>query len=57
MLFSRGINNDTKQQPGKHDWALFLSTNRELTAHGMLEIDALRWGIEVYFKESKQHLG
>jgi IS4 transposase len=23
----------------------------------MLEIYALRWGIEVYFKEAKQHLG
>ncbi len=23
----------------------------------MLEIYALRWGIEVYFKECKQHLG
>lgn len=23
----------------------------------MLEIYALRWGIEVYFKDAKQHLG
>ena len=57
LLFSRGISNDAQQQVGKHDWALFLSTSRELTAQAMLEIYALRWGIEVYFKESKQHLG
>ncbi len=58
LLFSRGIcDEDAKQQAGKHDWALFLSTNRALTAQAMLEIYALRWGIEVYFKESKQHLG
>ena len=57
LLFVRGAGQDEKPQAGKHDWALFLSTSCELTPQEMLEIYALRWGIEVYFKESKQHLG
>ena len=39
------------------DWALFLTTDLQLSMSKMLEIYALRWGIEVYFKEAKQHLG
>ncbi len=41
----------------KKDWALFLSTDIQLSMSKMLKTYALRWGIEVYFKESKQHLG
>ena len=57
LQFVRGAVGDDKPQPGKHEWALFLSTDSEPTPQQMLEIYALRWGIEVYFKECKQHLG
>lgn len=40
-----------------NEFALFLSTDNDLTAEKILEIYALRWGIEVYFKEVKQHMG
>ncbi|KAA0448388.1 MAG: transposase [Candidatus Thioglobus sp.] len=56
LVFCRGVNPD-KKKAGKHDWALFLSTNTLLADEKILEIYALRWGIEVYFKEAKQHLG
>jgi hypothetical protein len=39
------------------NWKTFLSTNVELTFAKMLEIYAIRWTIEVLFKESKQLLG
>jgi IS4 transposase len=45
------------KQAGKHDWAVFLSTDVNLEAAKVLEIYALRWAVEVYFKEAKQHLG
>ena len=56
LLFVRGVNEE-KQTAGKHDWALFLTTDSQLSDEKMLEIYALRWGIEVYFKEAKQKLG
>jgi len=56
LLFVRGVAED-KPQAGKSDWALFLSTDSELRDEKLLEIYALRWGIEVYFKEAKQNLG
>jgi len=56
LLFVRGVNEE-KQQAGKHDWALFLTTDSHLGDGKVLEIYALRWGIEVYFKEAKQKLG
>ena len=56
LLFVRGVNEE-KQRAGKHDWALFLSTDTHLSDERILEIYALRWGIEVYFKEAKQKLG
>jgi len=56
LQFVRGTD-DSKQQAGKHDWALFLSTDSTLSPQKILEIYALRWGIEVYFKEGKQNLG
>jgi IS4 transposase len=34
-----------------------LSIDVNLEAAKVLEIYALRWGVEVYFKEAKQHLG
>jgi hypothetical protein len=57
LLFVRGINEPGEPEVGKKDWALFLTTDARLSTNRMLEIYALRWGIEVYFKEAKQHLG
>lgn len=57
LLFVRGVPAGDKTQPAKHDWCVFLSTDPELDAPKMLELYAMRWAIEVYFKESKQHLG
>lgn len=57
LLFVRGVADSDKAQPGKHDWCVFLTTDIHLDAQKMLEIYAMRWAIEVYFKESKQHLG
>lgn len=57
LQFVRGVEENSKPQAGKHDWALFLCTDSALSPQKILEIYALRWGIEVYFKESKQNLG
>jgi hypothetical protein len=55
LLFVRGNTEVEKQDTGKHDWAVFLSTDVNLEAAKVLEIYALRWAVEVYFKEAKQH--
>jgi len=57
LLFVRGTASDGKASAGKKDWALFLTTAPEMSMSKILEIYALRWSIEVYFKEAKQHLG
>lgn len=57
LLFVRGIVDGDKAQPGKHDWAVFLTTDISLQPQRILELYAMRWAIEVYFKEAKQHLG
>lgn len=57
LLFVRGLSEAKKPETGKKDWALFLTTDTQLSMSKMLEVYALRWGIEVYFKEAKQHLG
>jgi len=57
LLFVRGVADDSKASAGKKDWALFLTTDSDMCMTTLLEIYALRWGIEVYFKEAKQHLG
>lgn len=57
LLFVKGNTADNANTPGKHDWALFITTDTAMQASRMLEIYALRWGIEVYLKESKRHLG
>jgi len=57
LLFVKGTTGDDTEIPGKHDWALFLTTDTSMEPSQILEIYALRWGIEVYFKESKRHLG
>jgi len=38
-------------------WVVFLCTDVSLSDAKILEVYALRWSIEVYFKEIKQHLG
>jgi len=38
-------------------WVVFLCTDVQLSEAKILEVYALRWSIEVYFKEIKQHLG
>jgi SRSO17 transposase len=57
LLFVRGVAESDKPRAGKHDWAVFLTTDTSLAPSRILECYALRWGIEVYFKEAKQHLG
>jgi len=57
LLFVRGSVETEKNTAGKHDWAVFLCTDTTLTAAEILEVYAMRWAIEVYFKEAKQHLG
>ena len=57
LLFVRGAVDGSKTSVGKKDWALFLTTEPEMSPTKMLEVYALRWSIEVYFKEAKQHLG
>lgn len=56
LLFVRGVDQE-KAQPGKHDWAVFLTTDISLEPQRILELYAMRWAIEVYFKEAKQYLG
>ena len=41
----------------KDAWVVFLCTDVTLSDAKILEVYALRWSIEVYFKEIKQHLG
>jgi len=57
LVFVRGAVEQTKTQTGKHDWAVFLCTDTALSATEILQCYAMRWAIEVYFKEAKQHLG
>ena len=38
-------------------WVVFLCTNVALSETKILEVYALRWSVEVYFKEIKQNLG
>ena len=57
LLFVRGSAEPTQTQVGKHEWAVFLCTDTALSATEILQHYAMRWAIEVYFKEAKQHLG
>ena len=57
LLFVRGLKEPGEADASQKDWALFLTTDTQMSMSKMLEIYALRWGIEVYFKEAKQHLG
>lgn len=43
---------------GEHkSWVIFLTTNTKASVEEILEVYALRWSIEVYFKEVKQSFG
>lgn len=57
LVMVRGLADTEKPRASRKDWALFLSTDTRLSICKILETYALRWGIEVYFKEAKQHLG
>ena len=57
LVFTRGLAESDDTTPGVKSWALFLTTDTTLPPLELLEIYALRWGIEVYFKEAKQYLG
>jgi hypothetical protein len=57
LLFVRGVSQDADSPAGAKSWALFLSTDRSPSPAAILETYALRWSIEVYFKEAKQSLG
>lgn len=57
LLFVRGIGEGDKPQVGQKDWAIFFTSDITMEAAKILELYAMRWGIEVYFKEAKQHLG
>ena len=41
----------------KDQWAAFLSTDTSFGTEKILEVYAMRWAIEVYFKEIKQNMG
>ena len=51
LLFSSSV----KQH--KENWVVFLSTDTILSTEEIFETYALRWSVEVYFKEIKQHFG
>ena len=42
--------------PYQKDWKLYLSTDLTLSFLAMMEIYSVRWTIEVFFREVKQHL-
>jgi hypothetical protein len=54
LLLVRGVVHGEKAQAGKHDWAVFLTTDPHLAPQRILELYALRWAVEVYFKEAKR---
>lgn len=45
------------KNPNRGEFAIFLCTDTSLSSQKILELYALRWGIEVYFKEVKQYMG
>ena len=47
LLFVRGNAGDNQAPVGKHDWAVFLTTDTNLSSAEILELYALRWAIEI----------
>ena len=45
------------KESGADNWVIFLCTDVNATAKQVLKVYALRWSIEVYFKEVKQNFG
>ena len=45
------------RNPKKGEWAAFLCTDLKMGNTKVLETYALRWGVEVFFKETKQNMG
>ena len=45
------------RNPKKGEWAAFLCTDLQMENTKILETYALRWGVEVFFKETKQNMG
>ena len=45
------------QNDDKDKWHAFAATNIKMSAKAILEAYSKRWSIEVFFKNSKQHLG
>lgn len=52
LLFSAPVRNDNSES-----WVLFVCTDLKMKPDQILKVYALRWSIEVYFKEIKQSLG
>ena len=48
LLFVRGNAGETQTTTGKHDWAVFLTTDTNLSSAEILELYSLRWAIEIY---------
>jgi hypothetical protein len=51
LVFSAPVRTNAKT------WVIFLCTDLKMSDAKILEVYALRWSIEVYFKEIKQNLG
>ena len=47
LLFVRGNAGDEQATAGKHDWAVFLTTDMALSPAEILELYSLRWAIEI----------
>lgn len=52
LMLSRPSYNHTKD-----GWVVCLCTDTEASMEKILKVYSLRWSVEVFFKESKQHLG
>ncbi len=56
LIFSAPVNPSSGACPEKA-WVVFLTTDIEASVEKTLSIYALRWSVEVYFKEAKQNFG
>ncbi len=56
LIFSAPVNPSSGASPEKA-WVVFLTTDIEASVEKTLSIYALRWSVEVYFKEAKQNFG
>ena len=56
LIFSAPVNPSSGASPEKA-WVVFLTTDIEACTEKTLSMYALRWSVEVYFKEAKQNFG